>query len=250
MEIIITFVILILFVGGSYPMKKLPEDQILLFNEVPATKIAVRHPVKPLSEIKDANVVKQKYDFSCGSAALATLLDYYLHENMTEHQVIQGLMQYGDAKQIQEKRAFSLLDMKRFVNVLGYKGAGYTAELEDLKTLKTPAIVPIELYGYKHFVVFKGTYKDHVFLADPFMGNISFPVSQFLTMWYQNIVFIVTNGDKTINALALKERDLQVVYFDIEKPPLIADAYESVVKDQRDFQQSYGEYQYLILNAQ
>jgi len=246
MEIVITFVILVLFMGSSYPFKEMPENQIILYDEVPATRVAVRHTVNmPLSKMQNANIVKQQYDFSCGSAALATVLNYYLKENLTEHQVIQGLMQYGDAKQIEQKRAFSLLDMKRFVGVLGYKGAGFTAEIDDLKTLKTPAIVPIELYGYKHFVVFRGIYEDHVFFADPNIGNTSFPVSQFLKMWYQNIVFIIADEDMKTNALALREEDLRVVFFDMDKPPVMMKGNDTLIENERNLEESFGKYLYV-----
>lgn len=249
MEIAIAFIVLILMVGTSYPMQKYAQDDLPIFNEMPNENLVLRHNVKPLSAFKDKNMVKQKYDYSCGSAALATVLNYYLNENFSEHQVIQGLMQYGDSKQIEEKRAFSLLDMKRFVSALGYKGAGYTAEIEDLKALKTPAILPIELYGYKHFVVYRGMYKDHVFFADPFMGNISFPIGQFEKMWYQNIVFIVTNEDLKFNALALKETDLQIVHFDMTKYQPFVQSYESIVTDERNLIETFGKRQYVIINV-
>jgi uncharacterized protein len=236
-------------VSSNLPMKKYSEDVVAIFDEMPKENLTLRHHVKPLSVFKDEGIVKQKYDYSCGSAALATLLNSYLHENLSEHQVIQGLMQYGDSKQIEEKRAFSLLDMKRFTSALGYKGAGYTAEIEDLKALKTPAILPIEIFGYKHFVVYRGIYKDHVFFADPFMGNISFPIGQFRKMWYQNIVFIVTDENIKFNALALKESDLRIVHFDMTKYQPFVDAYNSLVTDEQNLIETYGKWKFVTINV-
>lgn len=249
MEIFITFIIVILFMGSVHPMKNIPQGQVTIPQELPGVDLTLKHQVKPLSEFKFENVIKQQYDYSCGSAALATVLNYYLHENLTEHQVIQGLMQYGDARQIEQRRAFSLLDMKRFVTVLGYKGAGFTAEIEDLKTLKTPAIIPIEFLGYKHFVVFRGMYKDHVFFADPFLGNINLPLSQFESMWYQNIIFLVTNGETRMNALALRDQDLRIVSFDTNRPPLSPNPFESLVIDERNLKESYGGCEYVTINV-
>ncbi len=48
--------------------------------------------------------------------------------------------------------------MKRFVEKLGYKGTGYKWEIEDLKTLGKPCIVPVEIFGYSHFCVFRGIF--------------------------------------------------------------------------------------------
>lgn len=214
MEVLAFFAIALAFFTTISPIRDVPESQMQVFQKLSKnTVIAQKYDVRPFDQFQDENITKQEYDYSCGSAALATLLNFYLGEKLTEQQVIQGMMEYGDSKMIEERRAFSLLDMKQFVSVLGYQGAGYTAELEDLKALDKPCIVPIEFYGYKHFVVFRGMYKDHMFFADPYMGNISFTVSEFQTMWHKNIVFLVTSSEVTHNALRLKDEDLRLVYF-------------------------------------
>jgi predicted double-glycine peptidase len=249
MEIVASFLILIYFLSSMLPLRDSSEYQLLLYDEVPSIELALKYNVKPLSEFKDQNIVKQEYDYSCGSAALATVLNYYLGEEFTEHQVIQGLMTYGDEKLIEQRRAFSLLDMKRFVGVLGYKGAGYKAEIADLEELESPAIIPIEFYGYKHFVVLKGIYQDHIFFADPFMGNISFPMSQFEKMWLDNVVFLVSEGEINIDALLLKEEDLWLVAYEMSRPAVSQDIPPSFIEDERRFKESGGKYQYKTVNV-
>ena len=69
--------------------------------------------VEPLAVKKFKNVVRQAYDYSCGSAALTTLLDYYLGRNFQERQVMEGLLQFGETERIVQRRGFSLLDTKR-----------------------------------------------------------------------------------------------------------------------------------------
>lgn len=219
MEVLAGFIIIFAFLTTLSPLKEVPENQVNIHQQLSrqGMNLTQKVDVKPFNLSKDANVVKQEFDYSCGSAALATLLNYYLGEKLTEQQVIQGMMDYGDSKLIEERRAFSLLDMKQFVFVLGYKGSGYTAEMEDLKALNKPCIVPIEFYGYKHFVVFRGIYKGHLFFADPFMGNISFTESEFEKMWHKNILFLVTSEEVTFNALQLREEDLRLVSFQSEE---------------------------------
>jgi len=102
--------------------------------------------------------------------------------------------------------------MKKFVKVLGYKGVGYKAEISDLEELGTPCILPIKLMNYRHFTVFKGIYKGHIFLADPFKGHTSYTISEFLEMWYQNVIFVVyPEGAKEYDSLKLKEEDLRFI---------------------------------------
>ena len=125
---------------------------------------------------------------------------------------MEGLLRYGEADKIVERRGFSLLDMKRFVGALGYKSGGFRAEFEDLDQLEHPALVPIHYGGFKHFVVVRDVYNDHVFIADPALGNISFTRTRFEEVWDGNVLFVIyPTGNEPPNAMALTERDLRLV---------------------------------------
>jgi predicted double-glycine peptidase len=156
--------------------------------------------------------VRQAYDYSCGSAALTTLLDYYLGRNFQERQVMEGLLQFGETERIVQRRGFSLLDMKRLVTALGHPSGGFKAEASDLETLDHPAIAPIKYAGFKHFVVIRSVYDGRVYVADPALGNISFTLSRFLEVWDDNVLFIVfPNGHKPASGLELHEEDMRFV---------------------------------------
>ena len=168
--------------------------------------------VEPLSVQKFNNVVRQAYDYSCGSAALTTLLDYYLGRNFQERQVMEGLLRFGETERIVQRRGFSLLDMKRLVTALGHPSGGFKAEASDLEELDHPAIAPIEYAGFKHFVVIRTVYEGRVYVADPALGNISFTMSRFLEVWDNNVLFIVfPNGHKPASGLELREEDMRYV---------------------------------------
>ncbi len=168
--------------------------------------------LEPMSQLQFRNVIRQAYDYSCGSAALTTLLDYYLGRNLEERQVMEGLLHFGEAEKIVERRGFSLLDMKRFVTALGYKSGGFRADFADLEQLEHPAIVPIEYAGFKHFVVVRDVYNEHVFVADPALGNISFTRVRFEQIWDQNVLFVIfPSGNEPANAMALTDRDLRII---------------------------------------
>lgn len=168
--------------------------------------------LEPMSQLQFRNVIRQAYDYSCGSAALTTILDYYLGRNLEERQVMEGLLRYGEAEKIVERRGFSLLDMKRYVTALGYESGGFRAEFDDLDSLEHPVLVPIHYAGFKHFVVVREVFNDHVFVADPALGNISFTRVRFEQIWDQNVLFIIyPKGQQPKNALALTERDLRLI---------------------------------------
>lgn len=168
--------------------------------------------VEPLAVQRFTNVVRQAYDYSCGSAALTTVLDFYLGRNFQERQVMEGLLRFGETERIVQRRGFSLLDMKRLVTALGHPSGGFKAEASDLEELDHPAIAPIEYAGFKHFVVIRAVYDNRVFVADPALGNISFTMHRFLEIWDNNVLFIVfPNGHKPANGLELREQDLRYV---------------------------------------
>jgi len=214
LAIIFGFLIAVAMLNPFYPIQSVPRNEVRVFAGTQAVPVALHKDLKSGTEFTNAHIVKQQFDYSCGSAALATLLNYYLGEELTERKVIEGLVEYGDKKQIERLRAFSLLDMKRFVEKLGYKAAGYKIDIADLRTLGKPCIVPMEVFGYQHFCVFRGIVKDHVFLADPYLGDVSYPVEKFRKMWQRNIAFVVTDHDIVHSALMLKEEDLRFIDLD------------------------------------
>ncbi len=236
MHIPIAFIIVMCIFASFHPIKEnsTHDFEVDIGFDYP---VVIHENVTSLSEIKDRNLVKQDYDYSCGSAALSTILNYYLGENFTERQVIQGLMEYGNKEKITERRAFSLLDMKKFVDKIGYKGAGYKADINDLLELDHPCIIPIEFFGYRHFTVFKGVYDRHIFLADPFRGNTSYTLSEFKNMWYENVIFIASPvNTEGLTALKLTEDDLRYIHEDsIEE---LLNDYGPIIRtpDERDFE--------------
>ncbi|MFU8925826.1 C39 family peptidase [Acinetobacter puyangensis] len=174
-----------------------------------------REPVHitPAAVDQFRGIVRQAYDYSCGSAALTTLLNGYAGTNLTEKQTMDGLLRYGEYARIIERRSFSLLDMKRFVTALGYSSGGYRAELKDLIALDKPVIVPIAYAGFKHFVVYKGHSEGRIYVADPALGNISFNADRFAEIWDNNTLFMIELADyqQTKNVLALSENDMRHV---------------------------------------
>jgi len=173
--------------------------------------------IEPHSQLKFRNIVRQAYDYSCGSAALVTLLNNYLGLEVNEQQAMEGMLERGEKEKIIERRGFSLLDMKRYVASLGVESAGFRAEVKDLMTLEHPAIVPIDYAGFKHFVVLRGIRDDLVYLADPSAGNIVLSVHEFATLWDRNTLFILypPKNRPALQKLALTDQELGV--FDMDR---------------------------------
>ncbi|MDY0362522.1 MAG: C39 family peptidase [Desulforegulaceae bacterium] len=212
MHFALAFAILIALLPNFFPEAG-TDEKTAVFTSGYKGEIRIREDVEPFSQEKFRNIINQEHDFSCGSAALATLLNFYLNEKLGEKQVIRGLMEFGDKEQIKQLRAFSLWDMQQFLEAIGYKSGGYKATMEDLENKEYwPCIIPINVYNYKHFVVLKGIYKDHVFVADPFIGNSSYSMDKFKKIWDDSVMFIVwADKEKTVTGLKLSRKDLRYI---------------------------------------
>jgi len=152
--------------------------------------------VRSLYDIRHARVVQQKWDQSCGSAALSTLLTYYLDIPTDETSIIGDMVRYGDPLRVRQRGGFSLLDLKRYVQRKGYNSQGYgRLSLSELAEYNTPAIVPIKTHGYDHFVIFISLVGDRVVVADPAYGNLTLTTWQFERIWQNGIAFMVFRGD-------------------------------------------------------
>ena len=151
--------------------------------------VVVRHTLK---ELRDQNVVKQALDYSCGAAALATLMIYYYGEATSEEELLtllQGQLT-EEERNIKAERGFSLLDLKRVSQAKGYRAAGFKLTASQLTRLAAPVLVFVEPLGYKHFAVLRGVGGGRVYIADPSRGNLRMSIDRFLDEW-QGIVFVL-----------------------------------------------------------
>src|SRR5690606_15568794 len=119
-----------------------------------------------LKEARFRTTLPQQYDFSCGSAATATLLTFQYGYPVSEEDVFVQMYRNGDQRKIQTE-GFSLLDMRRYLESQGFTADGFELPLDKLLEEGLPAIVLLNDRGYRHFVVVKGLRDGRVLLGDP-----------------------------------------------------------------------------------
>jgi len=180
-------------------------------------------PVTSLLEIRKQNVTTQEWDLSCGAAALATILNYQHGDPVSERDIATRMM--GRAEYLENpmlvnwRLGFSLLDLKRFVDDRGYNGVGLGQLTLEHLVARAPMIVPINVYGYQHFVVFRGMLGNRVLLADPAFGNRTMLRSEFENAWLAfgevgHVGFVVKRRDGLIppNQLEPKPGDFVTLH--------------------------------------
>jgi uncharacterized protein len=161
-----------------------------------ATWVQGSKNIRSLKEIRGEGVVRQRWDMSCGAAALSTVLTYDFKDPTPETAIVVWLLHRLDAGRVRARGGFSLLDLKHFAEARGYHAEGFSGmTIEELAQEKSSVITPIRAKGIDHFVVVKGFVDGHVILADPAFGNMTMRVDQFQSLWKNGIVFVVHPPD-------------------------------------------------------
>ncbi|QVM89156.1 C39 family peptidase [Pseudomonas entomophila] len=157
-------------------------------------------PVQSIRERKFVDLVQQKTDFSCGAAALATILRQAYWLDVDEEHIIKGMLEHAD-QDLVRVQGFSMLDMKRYVESLGMRARGYRVAPETLNSIRIPVVVLMDIRGYKHFVVMQRVDKGWVYIGDPVLGHKRFKVDDFVKGWNGIIFAVIGQGYDKSNAL-------------------------------------------------
>jgi predicted double-glycine peptidase len=188
-----------------------PVDQYLLcrdfhpkdatFHAAPDDTIRVRAEMKSWRAMQRENVVFQRMDYSCGSAAMATMFRYYFEDNISEKDVLKKIFEQlakseDPKKELKDRieNGFSMLDLLNVAKEFGYLAAVVRIPLAKLAESKAPVIVKITKLKYEHFVVFRGVHDNTVYLADSVRGNVRLSTQEFVEQWSGESLFLGKPG--------------------------------------------------------
>ena len=146
--------------------------------------------VTSIKEQRFKTIYKQQYDFSCGSATLASLLSFHYDDVVNEFMVFKDMYNKGNQQKIRQQ-GFSLFDMKLYLSRRGYRSNGFKISLDQLAKAEIPAITIINNKGYMHFVIIKGSDEKEVLVGDPAIGIKVYSRAEFEKMWNKQIVFVI-----------------------------------------------------------
>ena len=156
--------------------------------------------VQSIRERRFADIVEQKTDFSCGAAALATVVRQAYWLDVNEDEIIKGMLQNAD-QELVRVQGFSMLDMKRYVESIGMRARGYRIPAQSLESVNIPVVVLLDIRGYKHFVVLQRTQKDWVYIGDPVLGHKRYSHEDFIKGWNGIVFAVIGPGYDKTNAL-------------------------------------------------
>jgi uncharacterized protein len=142
-------------------------------------------PVVTWKTAMERNIVMQRYDYSCGAAAMATLMNHYFGDSVDERDILRDILAKLNTVDSADRKeeGLSLLDLQQFAARRGYQAVGVRLTPEALPQLKGPILVYLETPEYRHFAILRGVREDRVFLADPARGNVRQPMDRFVLEW-------------------------------------------------------------------
>jgi uncharacterized protein len=153
-------------------------------------------PVISLQEARFTATQHQQYDFSCGSAAVATLLTHHYSYPVSEQAVFEDMFARGNPDKIRQE-GFSLLDIKAYLGRHDFVADAFELPLSKLLESGLPALVLISEKGYNHFVVLKGLQDGRVLIGDPSSGTRAMSLDRFHSIWHSKLLFVVHNKQET-----------------------------------------------------
>ncbi len=164
-------------------------------------------------ELRRRNIVMQQRDYSCGAAALATMVRYYLGDPVTEDYFLDRLDVLLTPEEVADRieNGLALADLRRVAAATGYEAVVTKLSFTKLAEAKVPLLVGIDEDDYKHFVVFRGTNYRWVYLADPIRGHIRVTPRHFVCIWQKNLALAVSKPGvdvPEVHGLSLTHGDL------------------------------------------
>lgn len=131
----------------------------------------------------EQEIVRQRWDYDCGPAALATLIASHSGRDLDLTRVMERLgVSAGEQKRIRGE-GFSLEQLARLAQDAGVNPQVVRGNATLLSTLRLPVLVHLQLPTGTHFSLLTGLAGHHVALADPSQGRLIWTQEDFLNAW-------------------------------------------------------------------
>jgi len=152
--------------------------------------ISVRAADFDYRSLRYTHVVGQTDWYTCGAAAVATLLTYYYNDPATEAEILEVAIKETEASGKDPLEGLTALSLKRALEKRGYQVKAYRVNLEQLADYFRRGGLPVVGHVTRpqlHFLVITGIVDPpqggptHVLLADPSWGRRILPLEALVT---------------------------------------------------------------------
>jgi len=109
-------------------------------------------------------------------------------------------------------------DLRRAAVDVGYQAVVGKLTFAKLRESRVPVVVGISPEGHDHFVVYRGTDGEWVYVADPIRGNVRMPIAEFTKQWQENAVLVIHKpGQKVRTTSPLHVRPEEIYWGETNK---------------------------------
>lgn len=132
--------------------------------------------------LKYASTVRQQLDFTCGGAALATMLTHYWGRPTGEQEILEIFQaRHPDPKVWKAKinDGFTFDDIVFAAEVLGYEATGAKVAIDELAAMNGPVIIHLDKGKFQHFVVLTKAHAGVFYMSDPIVGRVALQRYEF-----------------------------------------------------------------------
>ncbi|MEW6217507.1 MAG: cysteine peptidase family C39 domain-containing protein [Candidatus Bipolaricaulota bacterium] len=167
----------------------------------------------PHRDLRYEWVVGQADWYTCGPAAVATLLTHYYDIATTEAEALELAEGFMIAVGRESGQALTALALRQTLEAKGIPTRGYRVSPEALADYFARGGLPVILHltePQKHFVLGVGVVGDHIALADPSWGQSLLPFSTFVEeRGYSEVVLVPIPPQEV--ALLVQERQQEAL---------------------------------------
>ena len=145
-------------------------------------------------ELRYEEVIGQTDWYTCGPAAVATLLTYYYGIATTEAEALEFAEGFMREMGLEPSRGINALALKKTLEAKGIPTKGYRVKPGALRDYFARGGLPVIVHlvkPQKHFVVAVGMVEDQIVLADPSWGRSIIPFSALIEeRGYSEVVLV------------------------------------------------------------
>ncbi|MEN4018243.1 MAG: cysteine peptidase family C39 domain-containing protein [Methanobacterium sp.] len=166
-------------------------------------------------QIDTSGIVMQSTDYSCGPAALATVLQNIgINTTEGELKVLAGTDESGT----------SMYGLVRAVHAKGLSAVGMRLSVDDLKP---NMIVHVIKDGEGHYSVVRDVTSESIYLADPSKGNIVLSRKEFSAIFTGNVL-VISDPNMQVNQTAEQANNTNTSTVQAENQTLASEEMESI----------------------
>jgi predicted double-glycine peptidase len=147
----------------------------------PALARAITERPTSYQDLKFAYTVRQQRDFTCGAAALASILKYHYGMPVTEEMIFWMIVNRYKPEELKKKAeiGFSFEDLIFVAEKLGFKTQAAVVSATELEKLNGPVILQMNMKRFDHFSVLRKKTADIAYMSDPMFGQMTLDEKEF-----------------------------------------------------------------------